>query len=181
MPRKKKTPFPPWASASIAGEEKRFIRIGASIMEHPAMLRLPHTAFRVYVEMLKESKGYIEFEMPRHVYTRFISKDGFAKAVRDLEEAGFIIVSEHNAHRKMPNKYRFSEGWKVSDVDLKRPMPTVECPAISKRKQNQTERIANLVSTSSRKCAPAPLASDKDTTWDMVYLGDLPGKQERQG
>ena len=93
------------------------------MMDHPAMLKLPHTAFRVYFEMVKEAKGYVEFEMPRHVYRRFTTPQTFAKAVDDLEAAGFIIVSERNAHRKKPNKYKFVDVWKTADVQLKRSAP----------------------------------------------------------
>ncbi len=113
MARQKKTPFQPWLSRQPDGIEKRYIRLGNSQLLHPAMLNLGKAAFKIYVYMLLESGGKVEFELPRAKYKKIVAPATFQKAVEELSEAGFIEVVQRNANIQKPNKYRFSSGWKV--------------------------------------------------------------------
>ncbi len=113
MPRRKKTPFAPWESKTPDGIEKRFIRLGNTQMVSEAMRGLSPSAYKIYTYMKLESAGNREFEFPHKKYASFMSKPTFFKALRELEQAGFIDVIQHNANLRQPNVYRFSDRWKT--------------------------------------------------------------------
>jgi hypothetical protein len=115
--RAKKTPFPIWATTKPNGIEKRYIRLGNSLLLHPSVSGLSHAAFRVYAHMALESGGNIEFTFPRSKWKAFLSAGGFQSAKNELCEAGLIEVVEANANLRKPNKYRFSTTWKTTKKD----------------------------------------------------------------
>lgn len=112
MARTKKTPFPQWQTKKPNGIEIRYIRIGNSQLVSEAMQSLNHAAFRIYVYMLLESAGHREFEFPYSKYKSYCSKGGFQKAVAELEEKGFVQVTQHNKNLRTKNVYQFSDEWK---------------------------------------------------------------------
>ena len=112
MPRKKPTPFAPYESKASNGIEKRYCRMANTQMCSEAMRKLSSSAFKIYWYMRLESAGKREFEFPHRKYDSYMSKPTFFKAVRELEDAGFIEVIQHNGIARMPNLYRFSDGWK---------------------------------------------------------------------
>lgn len=115
MSRKKSikyTPFKLWESSSPNGYERRYIRLSNTQMVSKAMKSLSPSAFRVYVNMRLESAGKMEFQFPFHKYRSYMSRPTFIKAVKELEEKGFIETIEHNANLRKANKYRFSDAWK---------------------------------------------------------------------
>lgn len=105
-------PLPIWATAKPDGIERRFVQIGASFLCAGQVKNLPPNAFRVYVYMMMQSGGAIEFEMPHKAYQGFISKPSFIKAIDELMTAGFIDVVQNGHNLRKPNRYRFSVGWK---------------------------------------------------------------------
>lgn len=113
MGRAKKTPFPPWITAKMNGEEARYIRLGNSLLMNPAMLNLSPSAFQIYTYMLLESGGRQQFEFPYSKYGRIMSKPTFQRAKRELVSAGFIEVIRSNQNIRTPSEYRFSESWKL--------------------------------------------------------------------
>lgn len=117
MSRTKKTPFPNWATTNPNGIEKRYIRMGNSLLLHPTIRGLSHAAFRVYAHMMLESGGNIEFTFPHSKWKAFLSAGGFQSAKKELCEAGLIEVTEANANLRKPNKYRFSTTWKTIKND----------------------------------------------------------------
>lgn len=112
MRRGKKVPFPSYQTRAPDGMEKRYIRLGDTLLLSAAMLSLRHLSFRIYVNMMLEAGGKAEFEFPYHKYKEYCSKDGFKNAVSELLQKGFIEVIENNKHRCKPNLYRFSDKWK---------------------------------------------------------------------
>lgn len=112
MPRKKKTPFAPWETLANDGIEKRYIRLGNTLLYSPAFLRLSSKAKEIYLYMRIESAGQREFTLPYSKYTVFSKKDSFLRAREELEKAGFIETIQHNGNLRKPNVYRFSERWK---------------------------------------------------------------------
>lgn len=112
MARHKKTPFPPWATRTSDGIEKRYIRLGNTLLYSSAFLQLSAKAKEIYLYMLIDSAGQREFTMPHSKYIRFSKKDSFLRARDELEKAGFIETVQHNANLRKPNVYRFSEHWK---------------------------------------------------------------------
>lgn len=105
------TPFKPWESVCPDGVESRYLRTGESLMMHPATLHLSHSAYRVLDYMRLASCGNETFVFPCSQYTKIVSTACFYKAVRDLEQAGFIEVVARGVMRK-PNVYKFSDAWK---------------------------------------------------------------------
>lgn len=112
MARQKKTPFAPWETRASDGIEKRYIRLGNTLLYDPAFLQLSPMAKQAYIYMRIESAGKPEFIMPHSKYTKFAKKDSFLRAREELENAGFIETVQHNGNLRKPNVYRFSERWK---------------------------------------------------------------------
>ena len=112
MTRSKKTPFQPWQTCNNKGEEKRYIRLGNSLLLHKAVFDLSDKAFRVYVYMLIEAGGEKKFTYPRSKYKYISSIDGFQRAKKELIQKGFIKEIEKNKQRRKENLYEFSEDWK---------------------------------------------------------------------
>lgn len=106
------TPFPPWESKKPDGIEKRYIRLGDTMMVSDAVLYLPGNAFKVYCFMRLESAGRRQFKFPRNKYIAYLSTPTFIKAVRELEERGIIDVLERNGNMRKANVYQFSDRWK---------------------------------------------------------------------
>lgn len=113
MSRKKKTPFPAWQTCKVDGIEERYIRLGNSQLLHESMQGLSDKAFRVYVNMLLESAGKMEFTFPYSKYKNYVSKQGFLNIRTELIEKGFIEIVQNNANLRKANIYRFSEKWKT--------------------------------------------------------------------
>lgn len=112
MSRQKKTPFPPWQTVKENGIEERYIRLGNSQLLHYAMMELGDKAFRLYVYMLLESGGKIEFTFPRSKYKKLAGNTVFQNAKEELMHKGFIVLKQNNANLRKPNVYEFSENWK---------------------------------------------------------------------
>lgn len=112
MPKYKKTPFAPWETAKVNGVEERFIRMGNSLLLHPSIQELSHSAFRVYTYMKLESAGRPEFIFPKAKWKKYLSPNGFQRAKEQLCSNGFIEVLEENANLRKPNVYRFTSKWK---------------------------------------------------------------------
>lgn len=108
----KKTPFPPWQSAKKDGIESRFVRLGNSILIHPAYLELSSSAKVIYIYMLLESGGQKEFTFPLSKYKKIVTPRTFRTARDELISSGFIIVKQNNQNLRKPNVYEFSGQWK---------------------------------------------------------------------
>lgn len=113
MPRIRKTPFPPWETRNADGIEKRYIRMGATIMASGAMMDLSSSAFRVYCYMRLESSGRKDFRFPYSKYRAYMSRPTFLKARDELVEKGFINIVRNNRNLRKANDYAFSERWKA--------------------------------------------------------------------
>lgn len=112
MPRTKKTPFKAWQTCKENGIEERYIRLGNSQLLHQATKDLSDKAFKIYVYMLLESGGKMEFIFPQKKWSKLSSKDAFQRAKTELIQKGFISLKQNNANLRKPNIYAFSEKWK---------------------------------------------------------------------
>lgn len=113
MPRYKKTPFEKWETKSADGIEKRYFRMGATLMASEPLRTLSPSAFKVLCFMKIESAGKRSFTYSNVKYRSFMSKPTFFKAIKELEEHGFIDVIQHNRNLRKANVYAFSERWKT--------------------------------------------------------------------
>lgn len=115
MARRRK-PLPSWATAKADGIEQRFIQLGNTLLLHPAWSELSSNAARVYIHMMLESGGNIEFTMPGRVYKRFTTKPAFQRAKAELIEAGFISEVKSGESTRTDSIYRFCFEWKKRNV-----------------------------------------------------------------
>lgn len=125
--KKRKHTFPPWASCVAGGEDKRFVALPVSLLEHPSVLGLTSGAFRVYVYMKKHGDPKREFEIPCRAYSLFTDRKSFSRSVKELEAVGLIENTVHNHCIRKPNVYRFSELWKRPDQ--KSAVPNLPMPS----------------------------------------------------
>lgn len=114
MPRTKIviTPFQPWETRNNDGKEKRYFRLGATLLASQAMLTLSPSAFKVLCYMKIESAGSRKFTYPHAKYRVFMSKPTFYKARDELIEHGFIDIVQNNKNLRKANVYMFSDRWK---------------------------------------------------------------------
>lgn len=115
--QKKKTPFPSWTTKTSNGIERRYIRVGNSLMYSKVYQKLSNSAKVIYSYMLLESNGQRELEFSASSYEGFMSKNTFLKARNELIEQGFIEIKQNNANIRKANVYAFSEAWKEKDKE----------------------------------------------------------------
>ena len=113
MGRGKKTPLKPWETKTADGIEKRYIRLGDTLLMSSAVKGLSSSAFRVYVYMCVESGGHSHFTFPHSKYKNFMSKPTFFSALKELVNAGLVDVVSRNKNLRTANDYAFSNRWKT--------------------------------------------------------------------
>ena len=113
MARKKITPFEPWETKNTDGVEKRYFRMGATLMASEQMRSLSPSAFKIYCYMRLESAGNRSFKFPHAKYRSYMSKPTFLKAKQELIDKGFIDVVQNNKNLRKSNIYAFSDRWKT--------------------------------------------------------------------
>ncbi len=114
MARSKKmiTPFELWETKNPDGVEKRYFRMGASLMASEAARSLSASAFKILCYMKIESGGNRSFKFPHAKYQDYMSTPTFIKARDELIEKGFIQTVQNNRNLRKPNIYCFTDGWK---------------------------------------------------------------------
>lgn len=101
----------PWQSV-IPADEVGYIRVGYSLLEHPAFQQLNSSAQMVYICMLKKSKKERTFSYPKADYQRDGFDDNTAqRAITSLISARFIEKS-CSWTPGQPCLYTFTTGWK---------------------------------------------------------------------
>ena len=110
---KKITPFEQWETKNANGVEKRYFRMGATLMASEPMRSLSPSAFKTYCYMRIESAGNRSFKFPHAKYRSYMSKPTFQKAKRELIDKGFIDVIQSNKNLRKSNIYAFSDRWKI--------------------------------------------------------------------
>ena len=113
MSRHKITPFAPWESKAENGLEKRYFRMGATLMASEQMRSLSPSAFKIYCYMRIESAGKKQFKFPHSKYRSYMSKPTFKKAKEELIKKGFIDEIQNNKNLRKANIYAFSDRWKT--------------------------------------------------------------------
>ncbi|MDY5576137.1 MAG: hypothetical protein SPF70_01465 [Lachnospiraceae bacterium] len=112
MAKHKITPFEQWETTKVDGVEKRYFRMGATLMASEQMRSLSPSAFKIYCYMRLESGGSRSFKFPHAKYRSYMSKPTFLKAKQELIDKGFIDVVQNNKNLRKSNIYAFSDRWK---------------------------------------------------------------------
>ena len=113
MAKHKITPFEQWETTNANGVEKRYFRMGATLMASEQMRSLSPSAFKIYCYMRIESAGNRSFKFPNVKYRSFMSKPTFQKAKKALIDKGFVGVVQNNRNLRKANIYAFSDRWKT--------------------------------------------------------------------
>ncbi len=105
-------PFPPWETLNTNGREKKYVRMGITLMNSIPVKRLSGTAFKIMTYMKKQSGQSQQFEFPRTEYIQITTEPTFNRAIKELIGAGIIDVVERNRNLRKPNVYSWSLRWK---------------------------------------------------------------------
>ena len=111
--KKKKVPFPPWFSKKPNGLEKRYIRLGTTMIHSDAWRDLPGSACKLLVAMMLEAGGKKHFQFPCNIAVKYgFSKSGFWRYRDQLVANGFIEMVANNKLQRRNNVYGFFCNWK---------------------------------------------------------------------
>lgn len=113
MGRHKITPFEQWETTNANGVEKRYFRMGATLMASEQMRSLSPSAFKIYCYMRIESAGNRSFKFPHSKYCSYMTQPTFGKAKEELIAKGFIDEIQNNKNLRKANIYAFSDRWKT--------------------------------------------------------------------
>ena len=90
--------------------EDRLISIPHSLLINGNFMLLKPMSKIIYLYMLDYSFGSKTTCFPKSEYTQITNCEGFANAIKELCEKGFIEVKD--SRKGLPNLYEFSEKWK---------------------------------------------------------------------
>ena len=112
MAKHRITPFEQWETKNDNGVEKRYFRMGATLMASEQMRSLSPSAFKTYCYMRIDSAGKRAFKFPHAKYRDYMSKPTFTKVKNELIAKGFIDEVQNNKNLRKANIYSFSDRWK---------------------------------------------------------------------
>jgi len=111
--KNKKVPFPPWFSKNSNGIEKRYIRLGTTMIHSDAWRDLSGPACKLMAAMMLEAGGKQRFQFPCNIAVKYgFSKSGFWRYRDQLIANGFIEVVANNKLQRRNNVYGFCCDWK---------------------------------------------------------------------
>lgn len=92
-------------------EHENFIRMYRSIFYSERFIKLSPTTKNIYIALLLEMKNdkRISCIFPKSAYNKITTKETFKKAIKELEENGFIRVHRFKTKAHI---YYLSDNWK---------------------------------------------------------------------
>ena len=104
----------PWVSAAEKCEEKVFVQLGATLLQHENFVKLNGKTQMIYIFMCLEAKGQPTFQFPRALAQKVygICPRTLINAVVELEKAGFIKKVGGGQSTRTATDYAFSYDWK---------------------------------------------------------------------
>ena len=69
--KQQKVPLKPWETATTDGLSDPYIRIGRSLLNHPAFIALKPLSQVLYFRMIERAAGKSAFEFPHSVYSQY--------------------------------------------------------------------------------------------------------------
>lgn len=122
---KKNRDIPFWKTGRTCGigpQGRRMphVELYADLLQDPAFAGLTGSAYKTYIGMMKEhgqQSGDFAFAFPRRVAEKYgISEDSLRRAVKELEQKGFIKCCAHNSNLRKADLYQFSIEWKRKEL-----------------------------------------------------------------
>ena len=110
--KRQKKPLLGWCSGNKDNMEDRFIQIGVSFIEHPAVISLSASEFKLLLLMIKAAGRDRDFKLPRSEYSNYFAPATFHNAKQGLIKGGFIEEIYSGKTTREASKYRFVFGWK---------------------------------------------------------------------
>ena len=113
--------MPFWKTGRTGGKSPNgsrlpHVELYADLLQDPAFAGLTGSAYKTYIGMMKERGQQSEnfaFAFPRRVAEKYgISEDSLRRAVKELEQKGFIKCCAHNSNLRKADLYQFSIEWK---------------------------------------------------------------------
>jgi hypothetical protein len=91
-----------------------FTPIVNRMIDSPAYMRLTNAARTAYTLLKRQCNGHgqTEVKFPYSHARPYMKTDTFAKAIRQLEELGFIEKKQHGGLFRRTNSYRLIEDWR---------------------------------------------------------------------
>ncbi len=107
-----KRPLLGWCSGRKDCYEDRFIQIGVSLIEHPAVIRLKASEFKLYLLMIKAAGQSREFILPRSEYTPYFTPATFSRCKKTvlLNRVLFEVVYSGKSTREPSSTGLLSDG-----------------------------------------------------------------------
>ena len=115
--KEERSPFQPWMTTSPSGIEKKYVRIGLTMVKTDAFKALTGGEMKTLFALYFHAAGRETLTFTRLAMNDAgITKPAFYRALDGLIEKGFIHVERHTLPGQ-PNTYTFARDW----ADWKRP------------------------------------------------------------
>lgn len=106
--RRNKVPFPPWFTKIETGMERKYIRIGETMIKSEAWKTLPSSTTKLLICMMYVANGKQHFQFPCHLAVQCgFSRSSFWRYRDELIAYGFIEVVANNKLQRRNNVYGF--------------------------------------------------------------------------
>ena len=94
----------------------RFIKLDHPMFDSEAFQSLAHSSVRVLLSIMRKKNGSngtyeAPIECPYQAMNGYMASATIAKAIRELEEKGFIELARHGGLMKQTNLFVFSGDW----------------------------------------------------------------------
>lgn len=111
--RRNKVSFPPWFTKIETGMERKYIRIGETMIKSEAWNTLPSSTTKLLLCMMYVANGKQHFQFPCHLAVQCgFSRSSFWRYRDELIAYGFIEVVANNKLQRRNNVYGFCSKWK---------------------------------------------------------------------
>ncbi len=105
-------PLKRWLTASSDCREKRFVRIGNTLLFDKKFISLSVGARYLYILAANEAAGSRDFQFPALKMKALRMKERTArKHFKEFIDAGFVELVQSGRNTRTPNDYRFSFHW----------------------------------------------------------------------
>ncbi len=114
MPRYKQPVLKPWLSGKSDNKDKRFIQVGASLLQSPAFKSLNYASRCLYLCLANDAAKDSIVEFSHSDAKRFgFPPSTFDRSTKELCDAGFIErVEDEDRSQYKTSRFRFISAWK---------------------------------------------------------------------
>lgn len=120
MPRYKQPILKPWLSGKLDNRDKRFIQVGASLLQSTAFKSLNYASRILYLCLANDAGKENSVEFSHSAAKRYgFPPSTFDRSIKELIAAGFIErVEDEDRSQYKTSRFRFTYKWKTSGLRL---------------------------------------------------------------